>query len=182
MTAAAAIALRCAHDDVAPLVALAVVVMLGSGALATVVGPKVWESPAPALAACLEAAGSAGARATIVGEVGVLASDLRLASGGRLDPRIVPDLRRLEASNPQPALVVAPDGVVHRLLTQGWRLRPCGSEVRARRWMLAEWWHLVRSGDRERTLASQGRRFYVAQPGVQTGFDGNSVTGRAAGW
>jgi 4-amino-4-deoxy-L-arabinose transferase-like glycosyltransferase len=169
VTAAAAIALRFAHDDVAPLVALGVVVMLTGGVLATLVARVVWESPARALAECLAAAGPDGARATIVGEVGVLASDLRLASGGRLDPRTVPDLAQLEASNHRPALVVAPEGVARRLQALGWWLQPCGREVRAKGWTLAEWWSLVRSGDRERTLASQGRRFYVAQSGIQVG-------------
>jgi hypothetical protein len=51
--------------------------------------------------------------------------------------------------------------VARRLEAQGWRLRPCGREVRAKNWTLPGWWRLVRSGDRERMLASQGRRFYV---------------------
>lgn len=172
VTAAAAIALRVAHDDVAPLVALGVVVMLSGGVLVTLVARVVRESPALALAECLHAAGPDGTRAALVGEVGVLASDLRLASGGRLDLRTVPGLPRLEASNHRPALVVAPEGVARRLQALGWRLQPCGREVRAKGWSLAEWWSLVRSGDRERTLASRGRRFYVAQSGVQVGFAG----------
>lgn len=159
---AAALALRAARD-VAPLIALGVVVMLASGVVQVLVRPMVSESPAPALVACLTALGPEGGGTVLVGKVGSLASDLRLASGGRLAVATAPDLATLLARSPAPGVVVAPAGIARRLESEGWRLEPCGREVRGQRWTPRDYWHLVRTGDLDAVLAAKGRSFFVAR-------------------
>ncbi len=149
-------------NDVAALTGLAVVAMLGPGLLDALVRPTILESPAPALASCLAARGDGGLPAATVGEVNTIPADIRLASGGRLDVTMVPDIPRLEAGGRTYATLLAPGGVAGRLEALGHELEPCGREVRG----LApgDWWTLVVSGDPDAVRAARARRFFVAVP------------------
>jgi hypothetical protein len=75
----------------------------------------------------------------------------------------VPDLATLRTHEPEPAAVVAPEGIARRLEAAGWRLTPCGRELRTRHWTFRESWNLVRARDLEAVRAAQSRRFYVAR-------------------
>jgi 4-amino-4-deoxy-L-arabinose transferase-like glycosyltransferase len=158
----ASIAARRTTDGVAALTGLAVVAMLGPGLLDAFVRPTVLESPAPALASCLAARGERGLPAATVGEVNTIPADLRLASGGRLDVTMVPDIPRLKSGGRTYATLLAPGGVAGRLEALGHRLEPCGREVRG----LApgDWWTLLRTGDLEAVRAARERRFFLAVP------------------
>src|SRR4029453_18387094 len=159
--AAATMALRA--GEALTLVLLGVVAMLASGLVQILVRPTVVESPASALAACLSAPGPGDATAVLVGRLHGLAADLRLVSGGHLPVETVRDLARLRTHEPEPAAVVAPEGIARRLEAAGWRLTPCGRELRTRHWTFRESWNLVRARDLEAARAAQSRRFYVAR-------------------
>lgn len=155
----AAVAPFRARDGVAALTALAAGAMLASGLLDGLVRPTVLASPAPALARCLEARGAAGLPAATVGEVNTIPADLRLATGGRLDVTMVPDIPRLQAGGVSYATLLAPGGVAGRLEALGFRLIPCGREVRGL--TPGDWWTVVRTG---RVGTDRERRFFVAVP------------------
>ncbi len=149
-----------ARDGVAPLVALAAVMMIASGLLDAVVRPGVHVSPAPALAACLLDRGPAALPIATIGEVNTIPSDLRLASGGRLDVATIPDIPHLQADGRTWGTLIAPGGVAGRLEGLGWRLTPCGREVR--RLGPADWWSLLRHGTLADLRIDQARQFFLA--------------------